>query len=67
MYTSLETAAGNFSGYIYYEKNAPYFRRDQTYLKPGIGVIRYVQEKAVMGYPQVKLTQVSTLVAYHIE
>lgn len=67
MNSTLQTAAGNFTDYIYYEKNAPYFRRDQTFFKPGIGVIKYIQEKSIMGSPYVKLQQVSTLVGYHIE
>ncbi len=65
--TAFQTPAGTFSDYIYYEKNAPYFRKDQTWLKPGIGVIKYIREKAVLGSPQVKLDQISTLISYHIE
>lgn len=63
----ITTNAGQFSDLVYFDKNAPFFRRDQIFFKPGIGVIRYVMEKAVMGNPVVKLQQVSTLVRYHIE
>lgn len=63
----ITTPAGSFADYIYFEKNARNYRKDQVYFKPGIGVIRYIQEKAPMGFPQIKLQQVSTLIAYHIE
>lgn len=63
----MTTKAGQFSDLVYFDKNAPYFRRDQIFFKPGIGVIRYIQEKAVMGSPSVKLQQTSTLVGYHLE
>lgn len=63
----LSTKAGEFSDLLYFDKNAPFFRRDQVFFKPGIGVIRYVQEKAAMGSPVVKLQQTSTLVSFHLE
>ncbi|MEQ1678315.1 MAG: hypothetical protein ABL876_16550 [Chitinophagaceae bacterium] len=59
--------AGSFTDCIYFEKNARNYRKDQVFFKPGIGVIKYIQEKGNMGMPGVKLQQVSTLVAYHIE
>ncbi len=63
-----ETAYGSYEGCIYFEKNARNYRRDQLYFKPGIGVIRYIREKAGPGFPRVvKVQQVSTLVAYHFE
>jgi hypothetical protein len=61
------TSAGSFSNCIYFEKNARNYRRDQVYFKPGLGVVRYIQEKAQPGSPVVKLQQISTLVAIHIE
>lgn len=61
------TIAGTFSDCIYFEKNARYFRRDQVYYKPGLGVIKYIQEKASPGDRVIKLQQVSTLVTVHIE
>lgn len=64
---AITTPAGSFADYIYFEKNARNYRKDQVYFKPGIGVIRYIQEKAPMGFPQIKLQQISTLIAYHIE
>ncbi len=67
MSTTLSTAAGEFNNYLFIEKNARNFRKDQVYFKPGVGVIKYRLEKAVMGSPVVKLQQVSTLVGYHLE
>lgn len=67
MSSTLQTPAGNFSDLVYFDKNAPYFRRDQVFFKPGVGVVKYIQEKAVMGNPSIKLQQVSTLVGYHLE
>lgn len=65
--TSINTPAGEFSDMLFVEKNARNFRKDQVWFKPGIGVIKYRQEKAVMGSPVVKLQKVSTLVGYHLE
>ncbi|MBI3140043.1 MAG: hypothetical protein HYZ15_15815 [Sphingobacteriales bacterium] len=63
----MTTPAGDFSGYLYFEKNARNYRKDQVFFQPGIGVIRYVREMAAMGSPLIKLQQVSTLVSYHLE
>lgn len=67
LYTPVTTPAGSFEGCIYFEKNARNYRRDQVYFKPGLGVVKFIQEKAQPGSPQIKLVQVSTLVAVHIE
>jgi hypothetical protein len=65
--TPLATSAGTFNDCFYFEKNARNYRKDQVYFKPGIGVIKYIYEKAPVGQRSIKLQQVSTLVAYHIE
>jgi hypothetical protein len=67
LYSPVTTAFGSFSGCIYFEKNARNFRRDQVFFKPGLGVLKYIQEKAPPGNPVIKLQQVSTLVAVHFE
>lgn len=64
---TISTPAGDFSDYLFVEKNARNFRKDQVWFKPGIGVIKYRQEKAAMGRPVVKLQKISTLVGYHME
>lgn len=61
------TPAGKFENCILFDKNARSFRRDQTIFKPGLGVIKFIQEKAPMGSLQVKLQQISTLISFHIE
>ena len=61
------TPAGKFSDCVLFEKNARNFRKDQVYFKPGLGVIKYIEEKAPMGYPFTKLQQISTLVCFHLE
>ena len=65
--TPLNTSAGTFDNCFYFEKNARNYRKDQVYFKPGIGVIKYIQEKAPIGQRVIKLQQVSTLIKYHIE
>jgi hypothetical protein len=65
--TVIKTSAGTFNDCIYFEKNARSYRKDQVYFEPGLGVIKYIQEKAPIGTRIIKLQQVSTLVAYHIE
>jgi hypothetical protein len=67
MSTPVKTPAATFNDCILYEKNARNYRKDQVYFKPGLGVIRYTQEKAPMGTRTLKVQQVSTLVAFHIE
>lgn len=65
--TDVYTPAGNFNDCLYFEKNARNYRRDQVYFKQGLGVIKYVQEKARMGERTLLLQQVSTLISYHLE
>lgn len=64
---NFKTPAGSFTDYLYFEKNARNYRKDQVYFEPGIGVLKYIQEKAPMGTRFLKLQQISTLVSYHIE
>jgi hypothetical protein len=61
------TPAGSFTNCIYFEKNARNYRKDQVYFKEGVGVLKYIQEKAAPGDRTIKLQQVSTLVSMHIE
>jgi hypothetical protein len=65
--TAIETPAGSFKDCVYFEKNARYFRKDQVFFKPGVGVIKYILEKSQPGSTVIKLQQISTLVALHIE
>ncbi len=65
--TPLETIIGTFDNCLYFEKNARNYRKDQVYFKPGIGVIKYIMEKAPFGERVIKLQQVSNLIAFHIE
>ena len=58
---------GNLNECLYFEKNARNYRKDQVFFKPGIGVLRYVHEEAPPGQRVIKLQQISTLVAFHIE
>ena len=67
MQDAVKTPAGTFDDWILFEKNARNYRRDQVYFEPGLGVIKYIQEKAPMGTRDIKLQQISTLVAFHIE
>jgi hypothetical protein len=64
---ALKIPAGNFTNYLYFEKNARYYQRDQVYILPGTGVLKYIQEKSQFGSPQIKLQKISTLVSFHIE
>ena len=65
--TALKTPAGTFNDCVYFEKNARNYRKDQVYFKPGLGVVKYILEKAAPGERIIKLQQVSTLVVVHIE
>lgn len=63
----IQTPAGTFNDCLYFEKNARNYRKDQVYFKPGLGVVKYIMEKAPIGQRVIKLQQVSTLVSVHIE
>lgn len=63
---NIGTPSGNYSGCLYFEKNARNYRKDQVYFKPGIGVVKYIQEKAPMGERDLKLQQISTLISFSI-
>lgn len=65
--TAVQTAAGTFYDCVYFEKNARNYRKDQVYFKPGLGVVKYIQERAVPGDRVIKLQQILTLVSVHIE
>lgn len=67
MQTAITTPMGTFKDCVYFEKNARNYRKDQVFFKPGLGVIKYIQEKAQPGSMVIKLKQISTLVAVHIE
>ena len=63
----LITPAGTFHDCLYFEKNARNYRKDQVYFKPGLGVVKYIYEKAPIGQRVIKLQQVSNLISFHIE
>jgi hypothetical protein len=65
--SSLVTEAGTFNDCLYFEKNSRNYRKDQVYFKPGVGVVRYVQETVPYGSRSLKLQQISTLMAMYVE
>ena len=65
--SEMTTPAGTYNNYLYFEKNARNYRKDQVFFKPGIGVLKYKREKAKLGVPIIKTEQILTLVSYHIE
>ncbi|HEV7781656.1 MAG TPA: hypothetical protein VGO58_10335 [Chitinophagaceae bacterium] len=67
LFTPVVTKMGSFDNCFYFEKNARNFRKDQVFFKQGLGVIKYILEKAAPGSPLVKLQQISTLVSVHFE
>ena len=42
-------------------------RREQIYLEPGIGVLKFIHEEAPAGSLEIKLQEISTLIAFHIQ
>ncbi len=65
--SDITTPTGTYNNYLYFEKNARNYRKDQIFFKPGIGVLKYIREKAQMGERIIKPEQILTLVSYHIE
>lgn len=64
---SFKTPAGAFKDCIYIDKNARNYRRDQVYLKPGLGVVKFMLEQTGTGTRQLRTEKILTLVAFHIE
>jgi hypothetical protein len=67
MHKSVTTPMGTFSDCIFMEKFAPTYRRDQLYFEPGIGIVKYIFQKAPLGEYVIKTQRISTLVSYHID
>ena len=63
----IKTPVATFNDCLLFEKNARNYRKEQVYFKAGLGVIKYTVEKAPMGSRDLKLQQVSVLVAFHID
>jgi hypothetical protein len=64
----INSPAGNFHNYIFYEKYSPSYRRDRIYFVPGMGVIKYTNEyyKAPGSPANLTMNLISTLVSYHV-
>jgi hypothetical protein len=67
LHCDYSTQAGNFHDCLFFEKYAMMYRRDQVYLQPGVGVVKYIHEEAPIGYNQIQMQQISTLVGFHIQ
>ena len=65
--TAVTTPYGSFENCIYFEKNARNYRKDQVFFSPGLGVVKYIMEKAAPGTREIKLQKVSTLVSFYFE
>jgi hypothetical protein len=64
---AIVTPAGTFTNCILFEKKAPFFRKDQMFFKPGLGVVKYFYEEAPMGSMVMDMQKISTLVSAHLE
>jgi hypothetical protein len=67
LHTSFTTAAGTFTNCLFFEKFAPMYRKDQVWLQPGLGVVKYIHEEAPMGSLTLQTQQISTLVSFNIQ
>ncbi len=65
--TPVSTSFGTFNDCLYFEKNARNYRKEQVFFKPGLGVVKFIYEKAPIGKRVIELQQISTLVGVHIE
>ena len=65
--TPVSTSFGTFNDCVYFEKNARNYRKEQVFFKPGLGVIKFIYEKAPIGKRVIELQQISTLVGVHFE
>ena len=67
LHGSCTIPAGSFNDCLFFEKYAMLYRRDQVYLKPGIGVLKYIHQQAPLGSNTIEMQQISTLISYHIQ
>jgi hypothetical protein len=67
LHTSFATPAGTFTNCLFFEKYAPMYRKDQVWLQPGLGVVKYIHEEAPMGSLTIQTQQISTLVSFNIQ
>ena len=67
MNKTISTSLGHFTDCIFLEKFSPGYRKDQVYLKPGVGVVKYYYMEADGTTPGIPLQRISTLVKYIFE
>lgn len=65
--TPVTTDFGTFYDCVYFEKDARNYRKEQIFFKPGLGVIKFIYEKAPAGKRVIELKQISTLIGVHFE
>lgn len=61
--TPVQTPLGSFADCILFEKHAPGYRRDKVYIKPGLGVVKFIHALAPPSGFIITNRQVSTLVS----
>lgn len=67
LHTDLQTNVANFTNCLFFEKYARMYRRDQVYVQPGLGVVKYIHEEAPQGSLEIQIQQISTLVSFNIQ
>jgi hypothetical protein len=67
MNKEISSPVGKFSDCIFLEKYAPGYRKEQTYLKPGIGVIKFIHMETPIGSSSMEMQRISTLIKFYID
>jgi hypothetical protein len=61
------TEVATFTNCLFFEKYAQGYRRDQVYLQPGLGVVKFIHQEAPQGSFSIETQQISTLISYNIQ
>ena len=67
LHTSCQAENRTFANCLFFEKYAPMYRRDQVWLQPGLGVVKFIHEEAPQGNLTIQMQQISTLVSFNIQ
>jgi hypothetical protein len=67
LHCNFQTSVATFTNCLFFEKYARMYRRDQVYLQPGLGVVKYIHEEAPLGSLEIQTQQISTLVSFNIQ
>ena len=67
LHCNFSSRVATFTNCLFFEKYSPMYRRDQVYLQPGLGVVKFIHQEADQGSPEIQTRQISTLISFNIQ